>query len=286
MISNVLYKGIFDDIMVPYAEELAKLFNMKEERMRRDYERLLNLIKTITLLYHKQRDIAELPNGRKILLSNLDDLKNALKIAEPFMTMTFYGLHKRAIEIYKELKDIYKESEFTVREAAEVVGLSMKRTRELLKSLYDKGFLYRDESRKTHYYSFSKKEMFENAAIFQIASSPSFFPPEKLQNWLDGIGGRLRKEQSNTTVLPEKEKEKGSSLVVAAFPEKAKEAQNEALQAGEAQKFGDFQNRRKVQGIEGAIFCERCGSYFLTIKDFSEHMKVCLGLKPIELKRQ
>jgi predicted DNA-binding transcriptional regulator len=286
MISNVLYNSIFDDIMVPYAEDLAKLFDMKEERMRRDYERILNLVKTITLLYHKQRDIAILPNGRKMLLSNLDDLKNALKIVQPFLTMTFFGLHKRAIEIYHELKDKWKDTEFTVRDAAQYFGMSMNRTRELLKALYEKGFLYRDESRKTHYYSFSGKEIPENATILEIAQSSSFFPPEKLQNWLDGIGGKIAREQSNTSVLPEKEREASSSLVIVRFPEKSKEAQIELFQAGEAQKSCNLENRGKSAKIEGAIFCERCGSYFLTIKDFSEHMKVCLGLKPIELKRQ
>jgi DNA-binding transcriptional ArsR family regulator len=284
MISNVIYKTLFDDIMVPYAEELAKLFNMKEERMRRDYERLLNLIKTITLLYHKQRSIVELPVGRKMLLSNLDDLYNALKIAEPFMTMTFYGLHRRAIEIYKELKDVYGESEFTVREAAEVVGLSMNRTRELLKALYDKGFLFRDESRKIHNYSFSKKEMLENVTIIKTVSSPEFFPPEKLQKWLDGIGGKIAREQSNTSVIPYTEFGKNSSLVVVRSPENSKEAQIEPLKLEELQKSHGLADRGKSAKIEGAFYCERCGSYFMTIQDFSEHMKVCLGLKSVKLQ--
>ena len=285
-VSHVLGEREFDDIIIPYADELAKAFDMKEERMRRDYERILNLVKTITLLYHRQRNIIELPNMRKYLVSDVEDLKNALKIANPFIISTFLGLQKRAVEIYKIIKEKFGDAEFTTRDVAQLLRMPMRTAREFLRSLYDKGFLYRDESRRTHVYTFSGKEMAGEAAILSLAENPSFFPPEKLENWLKSIGATIRQRQSNTSVYKSYIHEKDSFCSGTIMSKNAQEAQNEALKRKEAQKFGKEENYRKVEEIKGAIFCERCGSYFMTIKDFSEHMKVCLNLKPARLPKQ
>lgn len=280
-VSKVLGYEDFDDILIPYAVELATLFGMKEERMRRDYERLLNLIKTVTLLHYKQRPIIELPNGTKKLLSTLDDCKNALKIAEPFMTMTFLGLHTKSIEIYKQLKEIFEESEFTTREAAEALNLSMNRTRELLIPLFKKGFLNRDESSKVHRYSFTKKEMPKNGTILKILESSDFFNEEKLKSWLSGIGGVIRSETKAKESQENEEFKNSTALFRTYYPGKPKEAQIEAFKPEEAQKFSEIENRATAEDNNKFFYCERCNSTFLTIQDFSEHMKWCLKTKPI-----
>ncbi|MEM3618510.1 MAG: helix-turn-helix domain-containing protein [Candidatus Bathyarchaeia archaeon] len=167
-------------VLIPYAEKLDRLFPSEEPQARRDFKRLLSVIKTLACLFQKQRPVVEC-QGRKVVLASLNDLAEALKLLKPVLLPTLYGLPQKAFEALAFIKD-KGEEKVTVRDVAAKVKLSEQRTRTILNAMVDKGFLYKDESQRTHKYEWSGKEL-EDISLLSTEISPAFFSLEEFLNW-------------------------------------------------------------------------------------------------------
>jgi predicted transcriptional regulator len=167
-------------ILVPYAEKLSGLFPSEEAQARRDYKRLLSLIKVIALLHQRQRAVVEC-QGEKVLLASLNDLAEALRLIKPVLLPTLYKLPQKAFDA---LAFIMKKepSQVTVRDVAAEIGLSESRTRKILNAMVDRGFLYKDESTRTHKYEWTGKKL-EDIALLSTPISTAFFSLEEFENW-------------------------------------------------------------------------------------------------------
>jgi len=167
-------------VLIPYAEKLSGLFPSKEAQARRDYKRLLSLVKVIALLHQRQRAVVEC-RGEKVLLAGLGDLAEALRLIKPVLLPTLYALPRKAFEA---LAFIMKggSSQFTVRDVAKEVRLSENRTREILNAMVDRGFLYKDRSTRPYKYEWTGKKL-EEVTILSIEISTAFFSLEEFENW-------------------------------------------------------------------------------------------------------
>jgi len=169
-------------VLVPYAEKLSALFPAEETQARRDFKRLLSMIKVITLLYQKQRALIE-SNGETYLVSSLSDLANALKLVKPILLPTLYSLPKKAFEVLHIFQEAGKQQPYTVKEIAHKVKLSQNRTRTIMNGLFNRGFLFKDESHRVHQYYWSGKTL-EEPTILSTVISSTFFSQEEFEKWL------------------------------------------------------------------------------------------------------
>jgi len=168
-------------VLVPYAEKLSALFPAEETQARRDFKRLLSMIKVITLLYQKQRALIK-SNGETYLVSSLSDLANALKLVKPILLPTLYSLPKKAFEVLRIFQEAGEQQLYTVKEIAHKVKLSQNRTRTIMNGLADRGFLYKDKSHRVHQYHWSGKTL-EEPTILSTVISSTFFSQEEFEKW-------------------------------------------------------------------------------------------------------
>jgi len=174
----LLYKLKPHKVLIPYAEKMSERFPSEEYQARRDFQRLLALIKCITLIFQKQRVLVK-SDGKEVLLANLTDLACGLKLVKPILFTTLYALPKKAFE----LLDLFKnDEEHTVKEIARQVNLSQNRTRVIMNGLVDRGFLYKDDSRKPHKYNWTEKDL-EEPTILSTVNPSDFFSQEEFEYW-------------------------------------------------------------------------------------------------------
>lgn len=106
-----LLKGYSVD--VPYAQELAEAFPKKKIRARRDFPRLLSLIRTHTLLYQFQREKDR--NGR--LIATVEDFESIFQLAEPVLSQSMKGLSPKQEQAIFKLRKEFSDREFSIKEA-------------------------------------------------------------------------------------------------------------------------------------------------------------------------
>jgi hypothetical protein len=169
-------------VMVPFTERLGELFPSTEPQARRDFNRLLSLIKTVTLLFQRQRFTVKI-SGEDHLVASLTDLVHALKLIKPVLLPTLYGLPQKAFDLLKIFQEAGLE-EFTVKDIAAKAELSDNRAREILNALVDRGFVHKDVSQKAHTYSWTGKTL-EDGTILSIVVSSEFFSLEEFEKWLN-----------------------------------------------------------------------------------------------------
>lgn len=121
-------------IVVPYARILTSLLDKNDLRSRRDYDKILGLVRLCAFLHQKQR-----PKINGTILATLQDYYMTLRIALDSFIRTKGGLEKRVLEaitIVKELGD-----PFTAKDLVERLGVSKSYAYQILKVLTDRGFL-------------------------------------------------------------------------------------------------------------------------------------------------
>lgn len=93
------------NVINPYANKLEPLFSKKNLRVRRDIDKLLDLIEIITLFNQNNRDIIEFDN-EKYIISEFNDLHKALEIGKNFFA-------KMSVNLDQTKQDILDFMEFT-----------------------------------------------------------------------------------------------------------------------------------------------------------------------------
>lgn len=110
-----LLKGY--SVYVPYARELAEAFPKEKIRARRDFPRLLSLIRTHTLLHQFQREKDR--NGR--LIATVEDFEAILPLAEPVLSQSMKELSPKQEQAIIILRKEFSDREFSIKEAHNVV---------------------------------------------------------------------------------------------------------------------------------------------------------------------
>jgi len=182
VLRSLLYRLKRHKVLIPYAEKMSGLFPSEESQARRDFKRLLALIKCVTLIFQKQRALVT-SGGEEVLLANLTDLAYTLKLIRPILFTTLYALPKKAFEVLDVFKKIGSE-EYTVKDVARQMELSQNRTRTIMNGLVDRAFLYKDDSRKPYKYSWTEKDL-EEPTILSTVNLGDFFTQEEFEYWFD-----------------------------------------------------------------------------------------------------
>jgi len=126
----------------PFVEQLT--FTSERTRTRRDHEKYLTLIDTLTLLHQKQRERVTLPSGRQALTASLDDIRTANRLAPEVLGRSLDELPPQTRKLWNLIKDIAKEAgadwkrfTFTRKTLREKVGWSVTQVRVHLERLHE-----------------------------------------------------------------------------------------------------------------------------------------------------
>lgn len=188
------FKGIY----IPFADKIRELVPSANLTMRRDLPKILNLTCVIAFLNFVKRK--KIPfDGDQYFYDNLqahkmssyyliadpEDFKQALQIGGETIQQTLNKINSSSMDIYKTFMKAYSENPLggiTTSDLKSHTNLSQNRVGELLKQLYDMGFLRRDkDGREFRYFPTEKK--FENIIVDDIE-----FTEEELDLWLESQG--------------------------------------------------------------------------------------------------
>jgi hypothetical protein len=166
-------------VIVPYAEDLERIFSHKIVRARRDVDKLLGLIRVIARLHQFQRPIVEI-GGQRFIVATAQDALAAFQLGSNPLTETLTGLEKRLKDAYEAVKSLGQATNTTV-------GIALRRgseyARRALRVLVEMGYVDVDESQKTHVYSVRvEKSIDDLQTVFRELSSSGM--QKKVESWL------------------------------------------------------------------------------------------------------
>ena len=188
------FKGIY----IPFADKIKELIPSVNLTMRRDLPKILNLTCVIAFLNFAKRKKIPFDGGQYFydnlkahkmssyyLIADPEDFKQALQIGGETIQQTLNKINTSSMDIYKIFMTLYNENPLggvTTSDLKTKTNLSQNRVGELLKQLYDMGFLRRDKEGKEYRY-FPTEKKFENIKVDDIT-----FTEEELGLWLESQG--------------------------------------------------------------------------------------------------
>ena len=157
----------YDGVVIPFTPLISEKFPHVKPKEMRDYNKLLNLIEAVALLFQRKRKVVEF-YGKKYLVAQPIDFVIASEILKEALEDTLTNLEADVRRFFnklcdedgglganwnrKELLKIYKE----------VFGYSTNREtfrRRFLEPLVREGFLDEDDSKKPYIYSIGDKSL-------------------------------------------------------------------------------------------------------------------------------
>jgi predicted transcriptional regulator len=188
------FKGIY----IPFSDKIRDMIPSVNLTMRRDLPKILNLTCVIAFLNLTKRKKIPFDGGQYFyenlkankmssyyLIAEPEDFKQALKIGGETIRQTLNKINSSSMEIYKTFMKLFNDNPLggvTVSEVSKESQKSQNRTGELLKQLYDMGFLSRTKEGKEFRY-FPTEKKFEN-----IQAEDIDFTEEELDLWLESQG--------------------------------------------------------------------------------------------------
>ena len=127
------------DVVVPYAEVLRENIKiLRDVKLRRDWSKLLSLLKASAILFYKHRPKLRI-NNNEIIVSTVDDLREVL----PLFTTSFKTTLKNVSEKEEKIIECLKDGlSLTIKEIAQKTGLPSKTVRYLIDQFLEpKGFV-------------------------------------------------------------------------------------------------------------------------------------------------
>jgi hypothetical protein len=136
------------DVIVPFADELAEWLGRgePESRIRRDYERLLTLIKAVTAVRHARRQQNE--DGRWV--ATIDDYVVVYDLAADMYEGSVSGVSntvRQTVETLKGLKEANPNSVTNVTDLGKALGINKKNASVRVKNAARLGYIRNEESR-------------------------------------------------------------------------------------------------------------------------------------------
>lgn len=169
-------------VLIPYASFIEFPFN--KIRVRRDFPKLLTLIKTSAYLHQYQRPRLMI-NGEEYIVATFADYNIAYTLAKRVFRPTILGLPEGVLRIYDVCKKLSSESiEITSRTVTEKCDYSQSTVQHYLNQLVKARLLLRDESQREYRYNLIEAEY---DALDCIAAIERRFGLEEFKNWLSSI---------------------------------------------------------------------------------------------------
>lgn len=146
----------FDKIKIPYATTIEAILTYRATKIRRDINKILDLIKIITMWNYRIRESYEY-KSQKILLSHPNDLIEALRIGDPIIqnTLTNLSNEKRKILEYlnqlSEKSDSKKSDSMESKEILSYNNKNKKKSKRKKKSWYNTEEIYKEFCKNEEY---------------------------------------------------------------------------------------------------------------------------------------
>lgn len=168
------------NVMIPYAEEIAKIFPADSITARRDQEKLLMIIKMSAFLHQYQRTKAQDPDNkmRFYVIADKVDFKYALDIGGKSLEQTLAGIQKRAMEALEIFKTEEKKN---TRQLADSLKISTYSARNIANALVNAGYLHKDDSQKTHVFELRESQ---NVEFTNLRSALDHWNNDDFEKWL------------------------------------------------------------------------------------------------------
>lgn len=136
LVQAALYQLQILDAGIPFASLLSECFPTGKVRARRDFPKLLSLIRASALLHQRQREVV----GGKVLAS-IEDYRVAKEIADVIIAQTLKDLSPQEEQILDIIRAMQDE-EVTVRKLYKnVTGITNQRLKNIVGQLREKGFI-------------------------------------------------------------------------------------------------------------------------------------------------
>jgi len=163
-------------IIVPYASKIAESFPATKVRCRRDYDKLIALIKCSALVHQHIRPKIKIGN-EEYLVATLQDYVVAVRLIEEQLTATLIGISETTMNYYNKIKKIFIEEfvdndgnpiDITSKSVADNLNITQRAIRDHLKALYKAGLLTFEKEGHKYVYYLPKSES-ENRKIEEIS---------------------------------------------------------------------------------------------------------------------
>ena len=219
--------------------------------IRRDIEKILNLIKVNCIL--NQRDRKEIVlGGEKYLVATLDDFFDVMDIALPILKPTLFNIPKKMLTFYEWMMNKRKEDEnfqFVTTNISKELKLAQSTVRIYCKGLEDVGkiLLTGKEGNANRYEILENDDLPATNATLKVVTPDSLITSfEKVESWLKLTATKSYKGDALFSYL----------LSIFSFrvtPKKSNDFDSTA--------FEDFIKAKSNVSVSGVAFreCKRCG---------------------------
>ncbi len=156
-----------------FAPALAHEFGTEDARSMRDFEKVLSLLESCTILHQRQRVIVE-TTEEKYVVASVDDLKIVCRVAEELIGQTITGLGADVIDAHADFfarvcpQGVGKTIEEIRAEWAKEHDKPISRSTLLghyLYPLHEAGYMVQDDSEKAHKWSVSSAKLSASVGI-------------------------------------------------------------------------------------------------------------------------
>ena len=192
------------DVIIPYLpliEERLKVEN-PDTKLRRDFNKLIALIKANAILFHRHRKIIKL-NDRMVIVADLKDFKEVLSLFKTSLKQTLINLSEKEQTILNALKESSNSSNYSDLAKATKIPSSTLR-HYLIPNLEAKGFVVVDKDVRPHRIELVREAEEVSMAIDEARAEEMI---EEAVKRLLSSGGQLAKveKSSETALISEKE---------------------------------------------------------------------------------
>ena len=165
-------------VLVPYADFID--FPSNKVRARRDFPKLLTLIKISAYLHQYQRVRAVL-NGQEYVIATFADYHIAYTLAKKVLRSTILGLAEGVLRVYDVCKKLGEEK-ITSRVVTENCDYSQSTVQKYLNQLVSARLLLRDESQKEYTY-----KLIKDSGLSLNQAIDERFGEEEFKDWLNSM---------------------------------------------------------------------------------------------------
>jgi len=133
--------------IIPFANYKAMNIPINTIRARRDYQKFLTLVKCVTFLHQKQREIITNEQKQEFLVADIKDYDIAREYSQNVLGATFTGLTIAQIDLLNLIKKSSWSDEFNISDVQRLIEKSGEHIRGQLNQLVDLGFLSCERSK-------------------------------------------------------------------------------------------------------------------------------------------
>jgi|Deesub1362B_J571_1020462.scaffolds.fasta_scaffold03423_4 hypothetical protein len=174
-------------VLIPFARKLASIFPSKMTRVRRDFKKILDLVKVSAFLHQRNRKVLDMGTER-VIIATLADFYLVWELVRSSIKPTLTGLTPLHEKILEVSKSVGEDGKFTVYDLRPHFHISKSRLHELVRDLEAWGFFELVEGgrgRKNVYKVLNYSEENGEFPVISTENLEEFFSEKEFKDWLD-----------------------------------------------------------------------------------------------------